>query len=202
MHVHPGKKNGAAPGNEICDSLISHNMLCRLPVQSCMNGHEIHAVLRMLFHHGEKVIGSHILEALMKHAFHIVHGHRADGSRTVLHQPLPERRRLPVAGQIHNGLRLHLPGHLRLRLLRFIIAHILRNPQIHIHLRAKPLADGIGMKRCMILIGRNDDGALRNPLTDKLRRNAFLPRRCLHFLRNDTLLGRFQLCHMCLPFHA
>lgn len=131
----------------------------------------------------------------MEHALYIIHRYRTNGGRAVLHQPFPERCRLSIAGQVHNGFCLHFPGQLRLCLLRFIIAHIFRNAQIHIHLCAKSLADGIGVKRFVVYIGRNNNGSFCHSLPDIFCRHPFIPGCRFHFLRYDSLSCRFQLCH-------
>ena len=199
MHVHPSEEHRAAAGNEICDSFISHDMLRGLAVQPGMDGHEIHAVFRVALHNREEIVGGHILQPLVKHALHVVHGHRADGRRAMLHQPLTERRRLSEAREIHDGFRAHVPGKLRLRLLGIVIAHVRGNPQIHIHLRTKSLADGVRMQGLVIDVRRKHDGPFGDAFSYKFRADAFVLRCAFHFLRDDALPSRFQLCHNVLP---
>ena len=195
VHVHPRKEHRAAARDQICDALISHDVLRRLTVQPRMDRHEIHAILRMTFHDREEIICRHILQPLVKDALHIIHRHRTDGRRTVFHQPFTERRRLPIAGQIHDGLRPHLPGELRLRLLCVIVTYIRRDPQIYIHLRPKPLADRIRMERCMVNIRRKDDRPLRDAGADEFCAHALFTCGCFHFLRDDAFSCCFKLRH-------
>ena len=107
-HAHPGKHQGTAAGNNIHLPLVLFDLLNGLPGNPAVQGHKVHAVLRVQADHVNEVLrgqGSQV-PLVVDHA--VIHRHGTDHGGAFARKFSSERLGISMRGQVHDRLGAHV----------------------------------------------------------------------------------------------
>ena len=172
--LHPREDERAAARHHVHEPTRFLERFDGAAIHARMDCDEVDAVLSVAAHDVEEVLGGDGDESLLEVAYGIVHGNGADHRRRLLDQPRAERLRLPTVRQVHDRLGAKLEGNVDLLPFDLLIGKIARDTQVHVHLRAKPLAHALGGKRRVVDVRRDGNAAGCDPLADEFGRAALL----------------------------
>ena len=196
-HLHPGKQQGAPPGDDVHLPLVPLEGLHRPAVQAGVDGHEVHPFLGVGPDHPQEVLGGDLQQVLFQVADGVVHGDGADHSGGHFDELPAEGVGLAIVGQVHDGLRPEAQGHADLVHLHLVIVGVPGDPQVYVDLGTQPLADPLGAEGGVTDVGGDGHLPQGHPLPEGLRLHVFLFRHGLHLRGDDALLGRFHLGAVC-----
>ena len=199
-HLHPREQQRAAARDDVHFSSLAHEGLDRASVDACVNGHEVHALLRVRLNDAEEVLRGDLEQILLKIADRVVHRHRADHGRRHIDELFAERVGLAVVGQIHNGFRAHVDGHAHLAQLHLIVLAVARNAEIDVDLDVGSVADRFRGQAFVVDVRRNRNRTLCDSFHDELDRAVLLAGDRLDLRRDDAALRGIHL--RCIISHG
>ena len=150
-----------------------------------MDGEEVHAVLRVGAHRGEKVLSGELHERLLHVANGVVHGDGAHHERRALHELLAEEAGLAGVGEVHDGVRTVLLGRAYLLPLHAGVRHVPGDAEVDVDLGGEARAHAARHEALLEVanVDRDGDASRRHARADELRVSALR-------LRHDAHLGR------------
>ena len=117
-------------------ALIPLEFSSRLPVDTAVDRHKIHALLCVHAYHIDPLIRSDGFQWLVVINYRIIDWHRAQHRRAAVHKLLTECLCVAEGAQIHDRLCAHGNGRLHLFELFIQIKAISGHAEVHIDLRA------------------------------------------------------------------
>jgi len=193
VQLHPGKKQRPSPGDNIGQPGVFSEPGGGLPVNTGMDGHKIHPVPGVFFHHPKEFFHRYLLQFLIIIAHGIVNWHSSNGGRRYFNYFSPEFLGFAIAAQVHDGLGLQLHGHSYLFQLCFHVAAVLGNPQVDIDLGPQSLPYSTGVQGFVVPVGGNDHLAFGHKIAKQFLSKAFFTGHRLHFCSYDSFAGGFHL---------
>ena len=204
-HFHPCKNDRTA-GNNVGQTLCILKTLCRIPVDSHMDGHKIHTVLSMHFHNLNPFLGGNFFQRLMIINHCIINRNGSNHGRTLCCQLSAELLRITEGAEIHNGFCPHIHRIPYLFQLHINVLPVSGGAEIYVDFCFQHGTDSIGNNACMQLIAGNNRLSLCNQSSQLLWRHLLCFRCCFHFFCNNSLSCSVHLCcvfsHRFPPFYA
>ena len=199
-HLHPREQQRAAARDDVHFASLTHEGLDRASVDACVNGHEVHALLRMRLNDAEEVLRGDLEQIFFEIADRVVHRHGADHGRRHIDELFAERVGLAVVGQVHNRFRAHVDGHAHLAQLHLIVLAVTRNAEIDVDLDASSVADRFCGQAFVVDVRRNRNRTLCDSFHDELDRAVLLAGDRLDLRRDDAALRGIHL--RCIISHG
>ena len=154
-HAHPGEHEGAAAGNNIHFPFVFADLIDGFSGDAAVQGDEIDTVLGMEADDVNKIFGGQRIQVSLVMDHTVIYWYGADHGRTFGGQFPPERLRIAVARQVHDGFCAHIDRGEYLLHLHIVIFTVFRNTEIYIDFRAQHRADALRIDAGVQLIGRN-----------------------------------------------
>ena len=199
-HFHPGKYDGTASGNNICQPFVLLELMCCFPINAAMDCHEVHSVLRMHPDNIDPFPGGNLLQRLMIINHRVINGNRTDHGRTILRKVPSKLPGIPEGTQIHNGLRPHFHSPVYLFILHLQICHVSGGSQIHVDFSLQHRTKSVRFQRFVPLIAGNDYLSFRHKAYKLCCRNFFFCRNGIHFFGENPPACSFHLCCIIHPY--
>ncbi len=163
MVRHPLRQDRAAPAHNAGNALGDHGQI--LNQDAGMDGHIIHALLRLLFDHFQHHFGRKVLNPLdSRDGF--INRHGADGHRGMPKDRFADLVDIAASGEIHHGIGAVVYG--RVQLVQFVadLGRDRRIPNVGVDLAQGGHANAHGLKFGMIDVGGNDHAAAGDFIAD------------------------------------
>ncbi len=193
-HLHPGEQQRAAAGDDVHLPPAAQENLGGPAVQAGVDGHKIHAFLRVDPHDVQKVARRDALEALLQIADGVVDRHGADGGGGTLNQLCAEPVRFPVVAQVHDGFGSESGRELRLFHLFRIVRAVSGDAEVDVDFRPQLFADAVRPQGFVADVRRNHglpggDQPLQLPLG-----NPLVPGHGGEFFGDNAVARGLHLC--------
>ena len=193
-HAHPGKDQGAAPGDNVHLPLVGFDLVDGLAGDAAVECDEVHAVLGMEADHVDEVPGRQGSQVPLVVDDAVIDGHGTDHGGTLPGQLLPEGLGIAVGGQVHDGLRPHMDSGHDLLHLHIVVLAVPGHPQVHVDLGAQHGAHTVGVQAGVEPVGADGHLTPGHQVPDLLLGTVLLGGHRLHFGGDDPLSGCFHLC--------
>ena len=174
---HPAGEDRTAARHDAKGALAACGPLGPAPGQAAMQGHEVHALLRLHFDFGEQFFGIDVggIAILVDVALrHRVQRHRAEWQRRAREHILADRHEIAGNGQIHDRIGSGL-------LCDFKLAHFAagvilerRGPDVGVDLHPARLPDENGLDVGVIGVAEQDHGPGFDGRSDGFRRQSLV----------------------------
>ncbi len=183
MVRHPLRQNRPAAADDAGDALRNHGQI--LNEHAGMDGHVVHALLRLLFDHFQHHVLVEVFNPLdPRNGF--VNRHRADGHGRVPQNGLANLMDVAAGGEVHHGVGAEV--HRSVQLLEFFLdvrGHR-RIADVGIDLAQRGHPDAHGLQFGMIDIGGNNHPPAGDFVAHQFRRQLLAVRDVRHLFRDDS----------------
>ncbi len=157
-----------------------------------MDGHVVHALLRLLLDHFQHDLGSEVFD-LLDPRDALVDGHGADGHGRVPQDGLADLRDVAAGGEVHH--RVGAVVHRGVQLSQFLVD--VRGDggiaDVGVDLAQRGHADRHRLQLGMVDVGGDDHAPARHFVAHQLRRELFALGHVEHLFRDQTLAGIVHL---------
>ena len=193
-HHHPREEERTSAGNDVHFSLVTHESLNSAAVDTCVDSHEVHALLGVCANDLEEVLRCYLEEVLLKVADSVVHRNSTYHRGRLLNERLAEGIGLAVVAEVHDSLCTELDSHVNFIHFHVIVILIAGDTEVHVYLRSHAHTDTLGRDRLVVDIAGDSHNARSHALAEDFRVHVFLFGNYLHFGRDYALLSGFHLC--------
>jgi hypothetical protein len=194
IHYDPLQMERSAATYDIHDPALVPEPLHALSRHTTVHGDEVHAFGALLLDDAEQKVPVHLDYGLaLLHGLdrRLIDGHRADGDGGLPQDLLTDAHDRPARGEVHHRVGPDSYRHLELLDLVGDGHPVLGCPDVGIDLGAEPPADAEGRDALVPVVAGDDDGPVRDAVTDVLNTHAFRPCHSLH-LGGNVAFSRFQ----------
>ena len=193
-HAHPGKHQASSPADDIHLPFVLPDLLNGLSCNSAVKRHKIHTVFRMKPYHIYKIFCRQCgqISLIMNHA--VIDRNGPDHNRAFSGQLLPERLRVAVTGQIHDGLCPQPDGAHHFLHLHIVIFTVSGYAKIHIYFGPQHAPYAFRVQTGVASVGADYRFSLCHQFHKPFNRHLLLCRHCLHLPGSDSFSGCIHLC--------